>query len=909
MEADLPIALRRRKRRCSSLGSPKQHDAASQNLTSSSSAEGAAHASSDAETQQPTAAITPSRTRRGKKRVRFSDPGPNTNQVDETIIMTPSSRRSTSAATGLTPAINRTKISTPSAHRRLSAPATVLNGTPHPSLALSTFDSEAFNSTNGTREIQFTPLRQVLDERCKRRIRRHGLSEELNRIDAEKKEREALKKEIESKDEMLKKMREELETSKEKITKATSANNSPTLSEIEGEESVVLVPASTQQTSIDEVEEELRQLRRSMEDRPELDASGADKEIIEDSLDEAANAQMQGDLSTAVAKAQTPAQKIMYDDDDTIRIFEDDDVDVDMDDDDDEIRTEPFDPESSFYRAAFSSGSNHARFTAAAAAPAAARDAATTADLPDLRQDAELLTMALQVEEAKQEKREIFKEWREHFKRGVKSTDIFGFTDSPSSKKGAMVNAGVGTSIMSSTASLPDPPPGFLQQLSRKLKTTTTRAEDAELALCALETELRTLGFAGRDGSDIVAEIKRQFRSARLDLERVAPGETTFGFDSNRNLLPEILAKMKGLGRQIRDREAELRSLNEQHRALKGNFDHACTSIDQASKKIRDLEETIDENAEELLDRRMRVQELEKEDKNKDETVRCLSQALDRYRADVDKLEKLITEMEAEEPFKIHAAQEEVERAMTDELTDVKTKLATAEAARQSAEQAANERHSRLQDLEAAYEAANNLSLEVQIELRKLADEKEVSEFALKKRIHENDEQHAAQLGSLNTRVSNLSTAYAEAEAEITRLRGAKERLEARLQAEIEQGHYAVESIQHELIRTMAKVNESRKSYLRGTKIRTANSEIEEEDHHRARDSSPSSSAPNTPVSLVRFADVEMGRGKGRYRRERGGKSSRGYDSGVGMSSEAEDEAEDDGESIDHDEAMIVMAE
>lgn len=37
-----------------------------------------------------------------------------------------------------------------------------------------------------TGEIQFAPLRQVLDERVKRRLRRHKLSEELNEIDAER---------------------------------------------------------------------------------------------------------------------------------------------------------------------------------------------------------------------------------------------------------------------------------------------------------------------------------------------------------------------------------------------------------------------------------------------------------------------------------------------------------------------------------------------------------------------------------------------------------------------------------------------------------------------------------------------------------------------------------------------------
>ena len=584
------------------------------------------------------------------------------------------------------------------------------------------------------------------------------------------------------------------------------------------------------------VEEELSLLKRSMEEQTVNNAAG-DLVLVPDSM-----------------RDVRPE-----DGGDTITIFEDND---------DEARTEPFDQSDSIYRSA-----RVDQFIET-------RDAATTADLPDLRQDAEMLTMALDLEVAKQEKREIFREWRKHFSPSrAPSSAATGpgldFHDTPSRNT---------STANSFSRSIPSPPPDFLQQLSSKLRATTTRAEDAELALCALETELRTLGFVGKDGMDIVSEIRGQFRTARLQLERIVPGETTFSFDGNRNLLPEILRKMKQLLMQVRDREAEMRSMNEQHRALKGNFDHACISIEKATKKIGDLEDTVDNNAEELLDMRMRVQEVERDNAEKDKTVQSLIQALDKYRADVARLEQLITSMEAEEPFKIQAAQEQIQNSMTSATSDLRERLNAEETARHAAEEMADQRLQKLQELQTSFEAATNHAMEMKLRMNELHAAKEEEDFKVKQTLHEKDEHHQAHLGSLNSKISNLSTALEEANTDVARLRAAKERLEARLEAEIEQGQRVVETMQHELVRSLAKTNESRKSYLRGVKIRYANSEIEEEEIER--ESSPtSSSAPMTPVSLVRFADVEMDRGKGKNKIRR-----RRYDSGVGLSSETEED-------------------
>ncbi|CAM1508880.1 Fc.00g026190.m01.CDS01 [Cosmosporella sp. VM-42] len=99
--------------------------------------------------------------RGGKKSVRFSDPGPS----------------STSASSGLTPMLRRASVATP--RRRHSTP---LRGSGNGVLPKSPGLPESG-------DVTFLPLRQVLDGRVQRRIRRNGMSEEMNNIQQERKQR------------------------------------------------------------------------------------------------------------------------------------------------------------------------------------------------------------------------------------------------------------------------------------------------------------------------------------------------------------------------------------------------------------------------------------------------------------------------------------------------------------------------------------------------------------------------------------------------------------------------------------------------------------------------------------------------------------------------------------------------
>ena len=210
-------------------------------------------------------------------------------------------------------------------------------------------------------------------------------------------------------------------------------------------------------------------------------------------------------------------------------------------------------------------------------------------------QDAEDLAVALDLEAARPEKRQLFRDLLTFLpSTTVGSTPELRFADSPSRVQGLPT---------SSTSNQPSPPDDFYQHLSKILRATTSRAEDAELALHNMEVEIRALGFSGEDSAAVITGIASQFRTARLELERTVPGETVSGFE-NAKVLTEIMAKLKILARRVHERESELKTMRDQQKTLKGNFEHGIMAAEKANARVRELEDAIETGAEEMLEMR-----------------------------------------------------------------------------------------------------------------------------------------------------------------------------------------------------------------------------------------------------------------------------------------------------------------
>lgn len=140
--------------------------------------------------------------RKPKKKVRFSDPGPQVQSGHG------------ESSTGLTPALMRTSFdnresanaqgpSTPSRPCRRSTP-----------IPPSRWQHGYSPIDESQRVVQFTPLRQMLDQRTRRRIQRAGLSDEINQIQREKREAANYQKTLDSLRNERDGLKQALETSK-----------------------------------------------------------------------------------------------------------------------------------------------------------------------------------------------------------------------------------------------------------------------------------------------------------------------------------------------------------------------------------------------------------------------------------------------------------------------------------------------------------------------------------------------------------------------------------------------------------------------------------------------------------------------------------------------------------------------
>ncbi|OAP62450.1 hypothetical protein AYL99_04653 [Fonsecaea erecta] len=704
---------------------------------------------------KPTQATTPSR-KRPQKRARFSEP------------LLPQ------GSTGLTPAVGKASLKTPKL-RRASTPA--------------------ITRYRDHDEIQFTPFREVLDARTTRRIRRHGLSDEMNRFDAEKKSKLELQRQLEQKNKELQTLKDELDASKLREASLQQCD-----------------PVGSQQR-IDELEAEVAELTERTTNDDGDDDSGLGS-----------------------------SSPHFCDGGDGFQIYEDDSAG---------FENQPTDPDD----------------------------------------DA---TVDLELESARQEKHALFRSSQSS------STNIIQFADSPARSFGA-------------SQKNPHAPEAPAHDLSKELHAAINRAEEAEVALQAMTTEIKSLGFACNnddDASECIASIKTHFRNMRFELERTVPGETVMSLDYAR-LMPEMLAKLKAVATRVRDREAELKSMREQQRTLRGNFDHALIATEKANNRIKELEDAIDKNAEEMLEQRMRAQALEREAREHEANQQCLIAAIEKYRQEVKRLEDLVELVEAEQAARLQDVRAATSAEFTQQLSDLDAKVAAETRGRRAAEESAVERLKKINALESNLSAARQYSEDIKEELENLKSQRRASE-----------REHHAEVEALNGRLQKLKKLNAK--------------LEANWKDESAFCEEIMRTNQHGQLRASVQFERDLKKYIRGAKVRQANWELESDDMRSDEIVGGGAEGPLTPASVVRFSEfseiednntdredddhvqgrVELSRGKAHHHRRRRSDSltlppstvalpgagilkkrgRRRYDSGIGMDSlsEAGDEAADE---------------
>ncbi|KAF7589288.1 hypothetical protein BBP40_004508 [Aspergillus hancockii] len=630
--------------------------------------------------------------------------------------------------------------------------------------------------------MQFTPLRQILDSRTQRRIRRVGLSDEINQIEREKRESAQYQKSLQS-------LLQERDTLKQELELVKQNRGTPECHPVSD-----VVTRLSPHSKLDHLESKNSLLgqeipfssEKAYDLHDETDTEG-DTIIIDDS-------EFGGDM-------------ILMSDSPVIRGFQ---------------NHRPSPDEFSLL---------------GITSPNA--NASVQASLSSHGQDAEHLALSLDLEAARKEKKDLFNACRTRlpFFRG---TTIERCLERPS------------------------PPPDFFDQILPTFTEALTRASDAVSALDTVKRGLSGLGFPGSSVDEIISEMRTRFRSARLQLERAVPGETpSSSLDDGNTTLSALVKRVEllveSLGKERTRYEGSLR----RERALRGQFDTLLVRYETASKKISDLEESITSSAGDMLHTRMKMQELEREGKEQDLGIERLNEALSKYREEVKNLEKLVTELEQDK-----AATSEKHR---EQMSRQEAKAAEEESARRAAESAVAERDARIQELEAGVESNRVRTCDLTTKIELLEGELKKSIDSSEQQAAEQLERHQQEVGLMNVRVSELSTSLDTAKSEADKLRRSNAGLEEQLQLEMEARDNLLEKWVADQARSFAYMKETVQAERRKAKVRTANWELKSDELQP--EDTITGSEPITPISMTRFVDVEVGRGKQRRR----------LDSGIGI--------------------------
>lgn len=526
---NLPLALRRTRRSIKAT------------TTTSSPTRRDAHGSLTAN-PEPSAVHTPGKRSRSKskKRVRFSDPGPSLATTENEC-----------SSTGLTPMVRRTSLSANNTSRRHSTPARLLhasNGSGIPDL-----DSQGSPFSG---EVRFLPLRQVLDGRVKRRIRRNGLSEELNSIIAERRQRsketraeiDRLKAELAEKDEEIARMHDE---------------------------TVVL-----DTDRVWELEQEVAALKRKLASR-----SGVQDVPSSPNFD-----------WTRVARDP----------------FSDDYSVMDMEHDDEDFG------EATIAELACSTPTRRMRNSFPT--PPATSPPPPEMSTPCKRVVASCLDTDIQASFSYPRKRELEQELESL------QLEVGKLTATLESYSSLTTRMSDKLAPLSTHASSEDDPSSPHADLETHLTNVLQTLSDRTAALAEVNSSLKSLGFPGSDAFEVIESLRSSFRTARLELEYITPGEITLPLTAAGAAVLDLLV-------------TQLRDLAKKHREADDSIDEYHSIEVSLRQQLTARVDAMDSLRAILTDKDARIADLEL-------SLDRLKGAASRYTRDLSELEALVSKMD-----------------------------------------------------------------------------------------------------------------------------------------------------------------------------------------------------------------------------------------------------------------------
>ncbi|CAI4220041.1 unnamed protein product [Parascedosporium putredinis] len=174
---------------------------------------------------------------------------------------------------------------------------------------------------------------------------------------------------------------------------------------------------------------------------------------------------------------------------------------------------------------------------------------------------------------------------------------------------------------------------------------------DRTAALLEITSSLSQLGFPGDDAAAIITSLSAGFRSARLELEYLSPGEVALPLTSRgAEVLDLLLTRLRDLAKRAQEDETTIDEYHELELSLRKQLSSRVDVMDELKAALAQAQTA-------LADKTARVQELEV-------GVSRLRGAVDGYVRDVHELERLVEGMEADtrERGAAHAAELESKR-------------------------------------------------------------------------------------------------------------------------------------------------------------------------------------------------------------------------------------------------------
>ncbi|KAF7876513.1 hypothetical protein EAF04_001603 [Stromatinia cepivora] len=553
MEDDQPIALRRKRRSCNGA-----------EIQSRSNSQASLSRSIEVSIPPPT---TP-RSRRPKKKVRFSDPGPNLLQT----------------SSGLTPSFRKTSLSSAKSNRRHSAPVKRLLDRRQ--------DNEPFSG-----ELQFAPLRQVLDGRVTRRMKRNGLSEETNKIEWEKKhEAKArkseifrLRKELEEKDYELQCIQDEHDVASQLGFEAgTSILTSPTMVE----------KFQDMEREIQELKAELSQKEERSDAHHDWQMGTQDPFDFDDDDDHNMNMSVDGDHNTLNRQNDDTGMVIdsSYDDHKMMTF--------------DGSFTKPGDLMNTSVQHNISFPSPPATIADTSSQKPSSSSNSTQANFPDplnAKLEAQLLDLQSEIKSL---------------------TSALALNKDHENRLSQKLSSYISLDQSHDNSTLDS----ALDSVLTTLTIAQAQVLEKEASFNALSTEVTSLGFSA-DPEATIKIIVEQFRKARLELEYLTPGEVTEGFENDK-LLSMLLERLKNLVEKAKKQDETIDQYHEQEIILRQQLTARIDALHDVQKELSAVSTAVSRMSKEVAENEISNSRLQT--------------ALNGYRSEVSGLENLVERIERE---------------------------------------------------------------------------------------------------------------------------------------------------------------------------------------------------------------------------------------------------------------------